>query len=301
MGERILSVGGVKASRPISDFRMVGEPEYYKKYFVDGNVTATGHGKNWTYPYSTVSEALAASHAAIALDSSRQWAARNVIYVKGDDIVEDLDLLGQKTDVFGVGSSDNYPMPCIRGNHVPITSGSSCRFFNVRFRPTASEDLFTLSSTLSGVEFWRCLFDAQYSTFTAPSAIDTTAMQYLKVIDCDFLGAFSSNYIDIGAGSVLGMRIVGNTMLGSAANGVEVTDTTTIVQSRYGLIADNKIYCAGVTINDGADSTFIVQNNTCVSATTYGAGSHIITVEFAGNNVVVADGVAYTIPDLNIA
>lgn len=253
-------------------------------YFVDGNYGKDGNqGKSLDKPFQTLTAALAVSHADIARGSDR-WARRNTIWIAGDDFVEDLDLLAQKTDIIGMGSSDNYPMACIRGNHVPITSGTGCRFINVRFRPTASEDLFILDSTLMGIEFFRCLFDAHYSSYTAPSAIDTTAHQYLKAIDCDFLGAFSANYIDIGAGHIYGMRILRNHMVGSALDGIKVTGTTTTAQGRLGIIADNVIYCPGCTILDGDDDTFIITGNNLVSDAATGAASLSVDTRWCANN-----------------
>jgi len=266
-------------------------------YYVDGNSGAdTNDGLTWATSFVTVAAAMAASHANIAA-SSTGWAARNRIFIKGDDFVETLVALAQKTDVIGVGSSDNYPYACIRGNHVPINGAMGCRFINVRFRPTASADLIVLASTTGGgVEFHHCLFDAHYGAFTAPSAIDSTASQYVKICDCDFLGAFSGDVIDIGAGSVLGMQITDNRISGGANDGIIVTDTTTVVQGRRGLIARNYIDVAKVTINDGEDSTFAVIDNRCISAAAYGATSHVITDAFASGNYVTGNGTMHAVP-----
>ena len=148
---------------------MGGNPTGAADYFVDGNVSTTGSG-TIDSPYSTFAEAVAASNTSIALTANRWWARRNRIFIMGDDLEEDIVLLPEKCDVIGVGSSDNYPMPCIRGNHVPIGTKMGCRFFNTRFRPAASSDLWTLASTTGdGLEFWNCIFDAHYEAFTAPS------------------------------------------------------------------------------------------------------------------------------------
>lgn len=63
MSERILSVGGPRASRPISDFLMVNDYEGPKagKYYVDLNVAATGSGSP-DHPFSTVAEAITAGN-----------------------------------------------------------------------------------------------------------------------------------------------------------------------------------------------------------------------------------------------
>jgi len=284
--DRLISVGG-QASYPISSIlSMVSPQQYGVNYYVDGNASASGQGNSWESPYNSLIEALAASHAEIAVSASRHWAKRNAIWMVGDDVAEDLDLLAQKTDIIGCGSSDPYPMACVRGNHVPITAGMGCRFINVRFRPAASEDLFTLASGLGGLGFLGCIFDAHYSTFTAPSAIDTTAAQFLRIAGNDFVGAFSASVIDIGAGSVDQMRIVNNVMLGGAVAGILVTDTTTVVQSRLGLIDNNIIYAVGCTINDGNDDTFIVTNNQCISDAATGNAAINVDQRWAANNYI---------------
>ena len=284
--DRLISVGG-QASYPISSIlSMVSPQQYGVNYYVDGNASASGQGNSWESPYNSLIEALAASHAELAVLASRHWAKRNAIWIIGDDIAEDLDLLAQKTDIIGCGSSDPYAMACIRGNHVPITSGDGCRFMNVRFRPTASEDLWTLATAPAGLAFIGCIFDAHYKTFTAGSAIDATANQHLKVLGCDFLGEFSENFIDIGLGRVDQLRILGNIMIGSAVNGIMVTGATTVVQGRYGLIADNIIYCPGITIDDGDNDTIIVARNTCISDAATGTASIDCDTRLAANNYI---------------
>ena len=262
------------------------------RYFVDGNYgNDAWDGLSWDKPFKTLAYALAVSHADIARGSDR-WARRNTIYIAGDDFVEDLVKFARKTDIVGMGSSDSYPMPCIRGNHVPVSATSAanydgCRFFNVRFRPTASADLVVLDSTTgTGIEFHGCTFDAHYGAFTAPSAIDTTASSYVKVIGCDFIGAFSASVIDIGAGAVSGMRILGNVMLGGAVAGILVTGTTTVVKSRLGLIDGNRIYTVGCTINDGDDDTFIVTNNMLISDAATGTDSLNVDTRWCAGNII---------------
>ena len=292
VNDRLLSVGG-QASYPIWQLQQLcgmGPTWYQNNYYVDGNVSATGDG-SMDNPYSTFAEAAVASSASIALSANRFWARRNAIWVVGDDLEEDLVALPQKTDVIGCGSSDAYPMACIRGNHVPIDSNFGCRFFNVRFRPAASSDLWTLASTTgSGLAFHGCIFDAHYGAFTAgtsrtcPSAIDATACPQLTVNGCDFVGAFSASVIDFGAGDVHWTRITNNTMLGGAVAGILVTGTTTVVQSRLGLIDNNVIYTVGCTINDGDDDTFIVTNNTCISDAATGDTAINVDQRWAARN-----------------
>ena len=287
--------GNLSVSGGMLDYNPSGGKDYY----VDGNDGQSGRtGFGWDNSLDTLSEAISLSHAWIA-SVARGWAARNRIFVKGDDIEEDLDLLAQKTDIIGVGSSDNHPMGCIRGNHVPVNSAMGCRFINMRFRPAASEDLFILKSTTgSGIEFLGCQFDAKYSTFTAPSAIDATAQQYMKIIGCKFVSAFTGDVIDLGAGRMDALRICDNVIMGGANDGIIVTGTLTTVQGRNGLIARNIIQVAAVTINDGADSVLYSVDNRLISAAAYGATSHVITAGYGSGNIVTGNDNTHNIPSL---
>lgn len=286
VNDQLVSIGG-QASYPIWQLQQLcgmGPTWYQNNYYVDGNVSATGDG-SMDNPYSTLAEAAVASSASIALTANRFWARRNAIWVVGDDLEEDLVALPQKTDVIGCGSSDTYPMACIRGNHVPVASNFGCRFFNMRFRPAASSDLWTLASTTGGgLAFHGCIFDAHYGAFTAPSAIDSTACAQLTVNGNDFIGAFSASVIDFGAGDVTQVRITNNIMLGGAVAGILVTGTTTVVQSRLALIDNNRIYAVGCACNDGDDDTFIITNNTFISDAATGNDSLNIDDRFAGGN-----------------
>jgi hypothetical protein len=264
-------------------------------FFVDGNSGLDGNsGKSWTEAYKTLAVAIAASHADIARGADR-WARRNTIYIAGDAFEEDLVALPQKTDIIGVGSYNGNAMPCILGNHAPVNAGVGCRIFNVQFEPVTADPILTLTNACWGLELHGNSFRAS-GTLVAATAIDMTAAMHVKIIGNEFLGAFTGSVIDIGAGDLDGLVIEGNRILGGAAGGIIVTGATTINASRMGIIARNDIYVAGITINDGADSTLVVVGNNCVSATTYGSGSHVITVAFAANNYVTANGASYLIP-----
>ena len=265
-------------------------------YFVDCNCGSDGNnGKEITRPFKTLAVAFAASHADIARGSDRR-ARRNTIYIAGDSFEEDLVILPQKTDVIGVGSFNGQDKGAnILGNHAPVNAGMGCRFYNVGFESVTTGTIMTLTGACWGAQFNHCEYRA-IGTLTAAKAIDTTACPALKIIDCDFLGGFSGDVIDIGAGAVDGLVIKGNRILGGANDGIIVTGTTTMTTGRMGLIADNDIYVNNVTINDGADSTLVVNGNRCVTAAVYGATSHVITVAFAANNYVTANGASYRIP-----
>jgi hypothetical protein len=270
-----------------------------RHYFAAGNHGVDGGtGDSWEKAFKTLEYAFDYIN---AISNKYTWAGRNVLHISGDDFVETLAALPEKTDIVGEGSSDNYSLACVRGNHAPVDSKMGCRWFNVRFRPAASADLWTLASTTGGgLEFHQCLFDATYSTFTAASGIDSTACEYWKVIDCDFIGAFSADFIDIGAGYATQSEIAYNRMRGGAANGLMTTAAVTLREAgRRGLIHDNFIQCVGITLDTQATSVFDVYNNQLISATAVGAGSYVIDLTFASNNYLTGDDVSVVIPDIS--
>ena len=234
------------------------------------------------------------------LASQEQWdvdAGLGILDWEGDDLTEDLVAFAQKTDIIGVGSSDGYKMACIRGNHAPVNNAMGCRFINVRFRPTASGDLVTLDSTSGGgIEFHGCIFDAHYSTFTAPSAIDITASQHVKIEGCEFIGGFSAGVIDIGAGRADQLLVRGNRIFGGASHGIICTGTPTTVQGRNIMIDKNLVQVAGKTIDDAATAIVFVSDNRCISAAALGANSHVITAATAAGNIVTGNDNTLDVP-----
>jgi len=267
-------------------------------YYVDGNTGSDSNdGLSWGNSMLTVATAMAASHTNIAAGSTG-WAARNRIFIKGDDFVEDFVAVAQKTDIIGVGSSDNYAYACIRGNHTPVNTAVGCRFYNVRFRPTASTDCWTLTSSTGGIEFHNCYYEAAYSTFTFPSAIDSTGCARLRVMNCQFSGVFSSNYIDIGAGDATGIEIAYNEMTGGADNGIMVTGTATIGAGHMGKIHHNFVQCADKVIDTQATSVFNVYDNVMISGEALGASSYVIDLTFACRNAITGNDVSVYVPSL---
>lgn len=268
-------------------------------FYCDGNIAAGGDGKCWASASITLAAAIALSHADIA--ANRNWARRNTIYLLADQLTESLVLWPQKTDIVGVGSDAGHAKATIKGVHSPATNTYySTRWYNVRFQPVGTGvTLITLTSGGSGTQFHQCTFIGIDSAKNCAKAIDSTAHAYLVINDCDFLGEFSGDVIDLGAGAIEGLRITGNRIIGGANDGIVVTGTLTHYKDT--LIADNYIQVEEVTIDDGADGVAII-NNRCISRNgTYGAGTHVITIgDAVGNIVVDKDGVAYTIPDLNV-
>lgn len=260
-GDMVYGLGGI----PLLGGEVIGAKTVY---FVDGNYgNDSNSGKNgWADAFKTLTVALAASNADIA-SGAEGWAARNVIYCKGDTFTEDLVLLAQKTDVVGVGSYNANPQPGLVGNHVPTgtTAGYGTRFINFHFAaPAAGGAIWTLDSTCTRLTFIGCTFDGE-STTKATHGINAVAPNLLSVRNCTFDGRFSTAAIAIGAGDAPGLRIVGNDIQ-SAAVGILVNSSATCV-GRIGKIMDNHIYATTLGIDENADK-FVVTGNTIVSAAT---------------------------------
>jgi hypothetical protein len=296
MSERILSVGGNRASRPISDFLLQESMTGPKAgtYFVDGNVSATGDG-SIDHPYSTLAEAIAASDTSIALSANRWWARRNKIYCCGDTLTEDLVKFPTKCDVIGVGSYDGNTQCGLYGHHAPVGECYGARFYNIHFKAKAhASPVITLTNATSGLQLHGCTFDGTLGTMT--SGILATASPFLVVDDCDFVGTFVTSYITFGAGEAGRTRITNNRMLGTAAKGIVAPGTTKAAWMP--LIQGNTIMATGKPIEDAASVFFVVNNRlmTDINIDTTTAGYTFDLSQACGNILTGLNGVAATVP-----
>ena len=270
-------------------------------YFVDGNAGNDGNdGLSWDYPKKTLLHTFSVSHTDIARGSDR-WARRNTIFIAGDSFTETLTAFPQKTDVIGVGSYNGHKGASICGNHAPVNSAVGTRFINVNFEPVTAADIMTLTGATWGAEFIGCSFKAQDSGdsgIIAISAIQFTACPHDKVINCEFIGAFTGDVIDIAAGAASSMVIKGNTIIGGANDGIVVSGVATISKGRRGLIADNYIDVAAKTIDTRATSVFNCVNNRCISAAALGGDSYVIDPTFACGNIITGADASASVPNL---
>lgn len=270
-------------------------------YFCDGNSGNDGNnGSSWEDAFKTLAVAFAASHADIARGSDR-WARRNTIYIAGDAFVEDLEIFPQKTDVIGVGSVSGNKYARITGDHAPVNAGVGCRFINCAFDPTSAGVNITLTGACWGAEFIGCKFYYATAAVVATCAILSTASPHLHIEGCDFMGAYSGDVIDIAAGDIAQTRIIGNTIIGGANDGIVVSGVATCAGSKRGLIADNYISVVGKTIDTRATSVFDVVNNRLMSATALLTPSDVFVIDrdFASGNLVAGAGVTITIPTVD--
>jgi len=154
-------------------------------YWVDGNRSTAGNGLTLDTAFNTLSAAMAASHANIAVTSRRKWASRNTIFVIADGITEDITALAQKTDIIGLGSNDAFNgLAKITGSWIiPDTTGyMGCRFYNMFFTDAGATPIWDLD-TQGGIEFHNCRFEA--------TALTTIGLQFeecnlLVVNNCKF-------------------------------------------------------------------------------------------------------------------
>lgn len=243
-------------------------------YFVDGNAGNDGNeGSSWNNSLKTVARALALSHADIA-SGAYGWAARNVVYIRGDTFVEDLVLLADKTDIVGCGSYDRWSQAGITGNHVPVGTFLGTRFINVHFKsPATGGDIWTIPTTVSGLSFIGCTFDG-YNTTKATGAIVATTPASLTIKDCKFFGDYTDAVIEIaGTGEAADLLIADNFIQGKN-QGIDVKSTITSDQFP-GWIVRNYINTTTECINE-ASGKIHVHNNVVVTAAnkgTAGAGA----------------------------
>jgi len=301
MSEKVLTVGGTKAAKPISDFLTTNE--YFGPkggvYYVDGNVAATGSGSP-DHPYATLAEAVTASDAAIVLSANRWWARRNRIYACGDTLTENLVKFPTKCDVIGCGSYNANTMLGLAGRHLPVGESYGTRFYNVDFIALAhASPVITLTNATSGLQLHGCMIDGNAGTMT--SGILATASPFLVINDCDFVGTFVTSYLTFGTGEAGRTRITNNRFLGVAAKGIVAGSGMTA--SWKPLIQGNTLHATGLTIDDDSDLFYVVDNRlmTDVNIATTTDGYDFNLALASGNILTGLNGVATTVPFAVIA
>jgi hypothetical protein len=261
MSERVLTVGGASASKPISDFLQVSDYQGPKAgtYYVDLNVAATGGGSP-DHPFATIAEAITASNASIGLAANRWWARRNRIFVCGDGITESLTVLPEKCDIIGCGS-DLYPFPRVIGAHDIALAKVACRFINMGFQASGTGDLLKTVAGCHGLQFRGCVFTA--STAGNTKALEILDSAHVVIDDCKFLsaagtlttGLFARAISIEGTASIHDLDISNNRIF--ATEGIVVGAGT--LQGSF--IRDNYIrVVGGLAIVDGSNDVACVNN-----------------------------------------
>jgi hypothetical protein len=270
-----------------------------REFFVAGNWGSdTNDGSSWDKAFLTLAAAITANNADVAADKYG-WATRNRIYLSADPTTESLTEFPAKCDVIGVGSCDAYHMPTIKGRHASTAEHLGCRWFNIRFRPEANGDVFTLSAYDNGMGFYGCQGVGVESGITTSNFIVTAACELLTVMDCDLDGAFANEVIYIGTGNASGLKIIGNRIREGAGDGIYIkTDATFSGVNGAGLIDKNVIHTAAVTINDVSQKCLVTRNR-CISdaaSGTGGVGAFVANTKLCSDNQITAAGITFMYP-----
>ena len=273
-------------------------------YWVDGNRSTAGNGLTFDTAFNTLSAALAASHANIAVTSRRKWASRNTIFVIGDAITEDLTKLAQKTDIIGLGSYNQYKKAGIIGAHVIEAAATAhymgCRIYNLQFRDDgAGGILFDIPINQNGIEFIDCDFQS--------NATDTIGLRLggchdTKITNCTFRTntsgvGFSTAAIQVleGAGALTNVNITGCQINAGAGVGIDWNETTTI----NSWIVGNYIHStAAMGIDTDDEAGVMVYDNRILTSGLAQADdtSNDFNILYAGRNIVTGTGGTLYIP-----
>jgi hypothetical protein len=304
--ERVLTVGGNKASRPISDFLQVTDYQGPKagKYYVDLNVAATGGGSP-DHPFATIAEAIAASNTSIGLSANRWWARRNYIYVCGDGIEEDLTVLPEKCDIIGCGS-DLVPYPRVIGAHTIALAKVGCRFINMGFQATGTDDLFVIPAGCHGLQFLGGMMQAAAAGNTKALEITNSALvvvQGVKIVQNP--GAYATGIFGIGV-SIEGILATHQITIDS--NWINATVGVKCVASSPaydGVISNNFIHSVSYWVDDDSDAFHVINNRaiTDIDTSTSTAG-YDFNLKLASGNLQTgsqAGGACDTVPFTLIA
>ena len=293
--ERVLTVLGNKASRPISDFLQVTDYQGPKAgtYYVDLNVAATGAGTP-DHPFATIAEAITASNTSIGLAANRWWARRNRIFVCGDGIKESLTVLPEKCDIIGCGS-DLYPFPRVIGRHVIAAAAVGTRFINMGLQASSADDLLTLPAGCHGFQFLGGLCVPKTGGTTIGFKITDTAC--MKI---------SGSTFQVGGGTMANIFGTAISLLGTVGHECEISYNkitgTVGILTATALVAlgshmnNNFIHATGLTINDVAQDYYVYDNRLVTdvdidSDTTLGI---VCKPELACGNIITGSGTAGT-------
>lgn len=262
-------------------------------YYVDGNKSTAGTGTGgWSNAFNTLSAAMAASHANIAVSARRAWASRNTIYVRADAITEDITALAQKTDIKAVGSDDAFEKALIIGTWIipDTTQYPGCHFYNMKFYDDGAGGALWDVDTQSGLEFHGCVFNANA---TDTIGLQVEECQNLKLIGCEFSdqgtnGGFTTAAIQVvqDTDAIWNYRILGGYI---RSDGIGIDWNETVAE---GCVVNGVLFdTAGMWIDEEGDN-LIVTNNTAITAVDTGTwtAGYDFSLAKSANNVQTGSG-----------
>lgn len=265
-----LAAGGIM--EPFSAGTKGGAPSVF---YADGNVVSSGNGLSWLSATKTLSEALVMAHAYMSTSGNRAWAQRATVYCCADNFTEDITLFAEKSDIIGVGTTNQHPRPRIEGTHVLVATSTDtfhgCRWFNVEWYGAAAGIIVDIPANQNGQEFHNCIWSAVDAATIGLRAVQSHDMTVKGCwFDPNTSGVgFSTAAIQINAGSVTNF-LLEDSRIWSAGIGLDFNPTAG--QPINCWANDNKIYAAGQTIDDES-SDLIVVDNRLISGQTEGTGS----------------------------
>jgi len=286
-----LTAGGVM--EPFSAGTSGGAPSVF---YVDGNVVSSGNGLGWLSAFKTVEEGLLAAHTYQSTSGNRAWSHRATVYVVGDELVEDLTVFAEKSDIIGVGSTNQHFGPRIDGTHVLVATSSDtyhgCRFFGIEFYGAAAGIIVDIPADQNGICFHGCKFSAVDG---ATIGIRNTTAQDMKITDCYFDPntsgtGFATAAIQVSAGIITNFLLQNNRIY-SGGIGLDFDPTTGQAINCWAI--DNVMYTTGIGI-DSEDNTLglLVVGNRMITATdttTYTAGFDFPLRRSLGNIITGQD------------
>ena len=299
MSEKVLTIGGGRATRPISDFLMVNDYEGPKagKYYVDLNVAATGGGSP-DHPFATIAEAITASNTSIGLAANRWWARRNKIYVCGDGIKESLTVLPEKCDIIGCGS-DLVPFPRVIGHHTIALAKVGCRFINMGFIVDGTGVGITIPAGCHGFQILGGMMQASNAGNTVGVQITDSALFKIQGFEIhQSPTTYGTGIFAVGiavAGIVSTHQFLIDDCFVEATEGIDVVASSPAYGSR---IQNSVIKATALTIDENSD-TVIVRDNRLITAAdiaTTTAGYNFNLALASGNILTGLNGVAATVP-----
>lgn len=269
-GRGQISAGGIR--EPFSAGTLGGAPSVF---YCDGNVVSSGNGLGWLSAFKTLTEGLSAAHTYMSTSGNRAWAQRATVYCCADNFTEDITAFAEKSDIIGVGTTNQHPRPRIEGTHVLVATSTDtyhgCRWFNVEWYGAAAGIIVDIPANQNGQEFHNCVFSA---VDAATTGLRATQSHDMTIKDCWFdpntsgVG-FSTAAIQVVAGSVTNF-LLENCRIWSAGIGLDFNPTAGQPINCWAI--KNNIYAAGQTIDDES-SDLIVVDNRLVSGQTEGTGS----------------------------
>lgn len=273
-------------------------------FYVDGNmINDGGDGKSWASAYQSLATGLAASHEDIGRTADRQWAGRNTVYVKGDAITEDLTKFAEKTDVIGVGSTNQHTHTRIDGTHVLEAATTEnymgCNFYNIEFYGAAAGIIVDIPINQNGISFHGCKFSAVDGATIGLRAVQAHDM---KIVGCVFDPntsgtGFATAAIQINAGSVTNF-LVENCRIYSDGAGIDFNPTAGQPINCWVINNDIVVTSTGLAIDDESDDLWITNNRWMAPALAAGS-SYDLDVKHAVGNIAtgsdVTDGVPFVL------